>query len=254
MKILLAAVLALAITPAPAFAETILAPGTAGNAQGPAPFRYYGSGGSRVQQVYSSSFFFAPISLTSISFRAYPGASAGVFSSNAFSISNLVVRLSTTSRGDETGNTLSSTFASNVGANVTTVYQGALSLATAATGIGPQPFDYTITFQNAFAYNPSMGNLLLDVNVLGAVSGGGFGFITFDTVNTLNDGIFSVVDINNGAATTGTLSTAGAISLFGGTLAAAVPEPATWAMMLLGFGMIGASMRYRRRSSTVVYT
>ncbi|MBB4153781.1 hypothetical protein GGQ80_001687 [Sphingomonas jinjuensis] len=28
-----------------------------------------------------------------------------------------------------------------------------------------------------------------------------------------------------------------------------VPEPATWAMMLVGFGMIGAAARYRRRSS-----
>jgi hypothetical protein len=32
-----------------------------------------------------------------------------------------------------------------------------------------------------------------------------------------------------------------------GTIATAVPEPATWAMMLLGFGAIGASMRRRRR-------
>ena len=31
---------------------------------------------------------------------------------------------------------------------------------------------------------------------------------------------------------------------------AAVPEPATWAMMLLGFGAIGFGMR-RRRSDTV---
>lgn len=30
---------------------------------------------------------------------------------------------------------------------------------------------------------------------------------------------------------------------------AAVPEPATWAMMLVGFGMVGASARYRRRST-----
>jgi hypothetical protein len=28
---------------------------------------------------------------------------------------------------------------------------------------------------------------------------------------------------------------------------AAVPEPATWAMMLVGFGMVGAASRYRRR-------
>jgi hypothetical protein len=33
------------------------------------------------------------------------------------------------------------------------------------------------------------------------------------------------------------------------SLTAAVPEPATWAMMLVGFGMIGASARYRRRNT-----
>lgn len=30
-----------------------------------------------------------------------------------------------------------------------------------------------------------------------------------------------------------------------------VPEPATWAMMILGFGAVGASMRYRRRKQSV---
>ncbi len=32
------------------------------------------------------------------------------------------------------------------------------------------------------------------------------------------------------------------------SITAAVPEPATWAMMLVGFGMVGAASRYRRRS------
>ncbi|WP_445191669.1 Npun_F0296 family exosortase-dependent surface protein [Sphingomonas sp. Tas61C01] len=34
---------------------------------------------------------------------------------------------------------------------------------------------------------------------------------------------------------------------------AAVPEPATWAMMLIGFGLIGATARYRRRHNAVTY-
>ena len=34
---------------------------------------------------------------------------------------------------------------------------------------------------------------------------------------------------------------------------AAVPEPATWAMMLLGFGTIGGAARYRRRNSNIVF-
>lgn len=33
----------------------------------------------------------------------------------------------------------------------------------------------------------------------------------------------------------------------------AVPEPATWGMMLVGFGMIGATARYRRRKTTAVF-
>ena len=32
-----------------------------------------------------------------------------------------------------------------------------------------------------------------------------------------------------------------------------VPEPATWGMMLVGLGLIGASMRYRQRRSVVSY-
>ena len=33
----------------------------------------------------------------------------------------------------------------------------------------------------------------------------------------------------------------------------AVPEPATWAMMLVGFALTGAAMRYRRRATKVTY-
>lgn len=38
------------------------------------------------------------------------------------------------------------------------------------------------------------------------------------------------------------------------SVTAAVPEPATWAMMLLGFGMMGGMLRYRRRSTKVAFT
>ena len=33
----------------------------------------------------------------------------------------------------------------------------------------------------------------------------------------------------------------------------AVPEPATWAMMLAGFGAVGGAMRYRRRKTTASF-
>lgn len=55
----------------------------------------------------------------------------------------------------------------------------------------------------------------------------------------------SLYNINLG---TGRLSLIGNTdrALFGIAVAGAVPEPATWAMMLLGFGAIGYSMRRRR--------
>lgn len=37
------------------------------------------------------------------------------------------------------------------------------------------------------------------------------------------------------------------------SLTAAVPEPGTWAMMLVGFGMIGAASRRRRRAAVTTY-
>jgi hypothetical protein len=250
MKIHMIALSALMLAGAPAIADTVVAPGAAGNAQGPAPIRYFGSGGSRVQQIYSSDFFTGIQSISALSFRAYPGAAPSGFFGNSVSISDIIVRLSTTSAGDENGTLASSTFANNVGLDVSTVFSGALTLTTAATGSGAQPFDYTITFATPFLYDASLGNLLLDVTIptTATVSGAGFGFLTFDTVNTLNDGIYSVVDINNGAATTGFADTAGAITSFTtSAVTAAVPEPASWALMIGGFGFAGMAMRRRSR-------
>ena len=35
--------------------------------------------------------------------------------------------------------------------------------------------------------------------------------------------------------------------------AAAVPEPATWAMMLVGFALVAGASRYRRRATSIVF-
>ena len=40
--------------------------------------------------------------------------------------------------------------------------------------------------------------------------------------------------------------------IFFGDIAGGVPEPATWAMLLLGLGMVGSSMRRRRNDRSVV--
>jgi hypothetical protein len=50
----------------------------------------------------------------------------------------------------------------------------------------------------------------------------------------------------------GPVTIRGGVGVVSGVVAA-VPEPGTWAMMFVGFGMMGAAMRYRRRSTTTVY-
>ena len=75
---------------------------------------------------------------------------------------NIRINLSTTSQVPDG---LSNTFAENVGADDTVVFNGALPLSSAVTGPdgGPKAFDIVITLQTPFWYDPTAGNLLLDV-------------------------------------------------------------------------------------------
>lgn len=72
----------------------------------------------------------------------------------------------------------------------------------------------------------------------------------------LNFAIFSGLGFNSNQNNTyqATLSAAGnsvtAFAKVGGGFTPAVPEPATWAMMLMGFGSMGVAMRRARRRST----
>lgn len=64
---------------------------------------------------------------------------------------------------------------------------------------------------------------------------------------------WAVSDVGNGngyQCFTGTCTTLGVNFAFDviGDPAAIVPEPATWGMMILGFGMVGATVRNRRRT------
>ncbi len=239
---------------APASAEllTVVPPGfenMGGGFQGPAPLRFPGTGGARTQQVYELQLFTdfsGPRTITAIDLRTFPGIAPSAFFGNSVSVSNVTIRLSTTQRGDE-GNTLSANFADNIGNDDTIVYSGALTLTTAANGNLPvSPFDYTIVFQNPFLYDPLAGNLLLDVNIptTAAVTTAGFGFLTFDTVNALSDGIYSVFNGSNGNATSGTAGTSGAIlRVHSDAAATAVPEPGTLALFASGLLAVAATRR-----------
>lgn len=250
------AFLAAAAPAAMADLMTIVPPGfdnMGGGFQGPAPLRFPGTGGARTQQVYESQLFTnfdGPRTITGIDLRTFPGIAPSLFFGNTVNVSNVTIRLSTTQRGDE-GNTLSATFADNIGADDTVVYSGALTLTTAANGNLPvSPFDYTIVFQTPFLYDPTDGNLLLDVNIptSASVTTAGFGFLTFDTVNALNDGVYSIFNGSNGNAASGTAGTSGAIvRVHSEAVAVAVPEPGTFA--LFGAGLLMAAATRRRSKS-----
>jgi hypothetical protein len=105
------------------------------------------------------------------------------------------------------------------------------------------PFSLLVTFSLPAGTTPGSG--LYSALVTGSVTNSNTGgvFVDFDNTPqnfTFNGGSFSfsVNDLSVNAGDTAAQIT-GVIR--------AVPEPATWAMMLLGFGAIGMTMRRRRR-------
>lgn len=166
----------------------------------------------RYQQVLQSSEFGAfngPAIITQIAFR--PDAVYG----NAFSsvLPSVQIDLSTTSAAPDA---LSPTFASNVGADATPVFNGSLPLSSAFAGPagGPMSFDIVVNLTTPFFYDPAAGNLLLDVRNFG---GGSTTF--FDIQNTSSDStsrVFSTVS-GNVDNPSGEATSAGLITRFTGS-------------------------------------
>lgn len=133
-----------------------------------------GESNMRYQQVYAASQFSAAPAggafITAIAFRLPP---------NWFSFSNTLsavqIDLSTTTNAPDG---LSSTFANNAGTNDIVVFDGPLSLSSADIG-NPPAFDIVVPLTTPFFYNPSAGNLLLDVR-----NTGGGATTAFDAVST----------------------------------------------------------------------
>jgi len=153
---------------------------TDGNASNQFPFdpRSVGVSTIRYQQVFSASEF-APGTyvIRQIAFRAEPLGISFVGTTGT-----LRIDLSTTTAAPDG---LSVTFANNVGADNTTVFSGQWVISTANNG----QFDLVLTLTNPFSYDPSRGNLLLDVRNYG---GGSIDvlnnvFVVFDAQSTVGD-------------------------------------------------------------------
>lgn len=117
----------------------------------------------------------------------------------------------------------------------------------------------TFSLQNGFGFQTAEFNLVngtetpLTVTILtstgatrsfdlGQVNGSNWFAITADAGESITSATFNV--------TPGGFDSFRQLRL--GGVAAAVPEPGTWALMLLGFGAVGVSMRRRRRSSAML--
>jgi hypothetical protein len=196
----------------------------------------FGLSSQRYQQVYGAGEFPAgPILITGIRFR--PDSVIGT----AFGPTTLaLVQIDLSTTGAPVDG-LSLTFASNVGADNTIVFpMGPLTLTSAYTGAVPKDFDVLVPFATPFAYNPLLGNLLLDVRNLT----GGF-TAQFDAEFGSGDSVSRVFTrasgVGSAAADEG--NTYGLVTRFEYTT---MPEPGTW--LAVGSGMVLLALRRHRQS------
>ncbi len=201
----------------------------------------------RYQQVYDASQFsaFAPggEDMTQINFRE--GATTegrldhGVF---ATTIPLIEFTLSTTSA---TPNNLSSTFANNLGPDATTVYGtpgvgSPLAISSEGDVAGdPAAFDISVTLTTPFHYDPSKGNLLLDIqNYEGAESPNN---IEFDATME-SDSVSRSYNFGSATATTANYADPlGVVTEF-----VAVPEPGSLFLLAMAFPFAIAVAARRR--------
>ena len=243
------AVLALLLSAAPGILQadtiTVVPNGNAtveGNANNGYPFNvdFFGVTSQRYQQVYNASDFGAvsgPALITAIAFR--PDAGQG----NAFTstLANVQINLSTTS---SSAGSISSTFASNVGADDTIVRSGALTLSSADTPVagGTRAFDIVINLTTPFLYDPSLGNLLLDVRNF---SGGAT--TQFDAAFTASDSVARSF-YDPASSPTGATDSIGLVTQFTFEGAVVAPLPGALAGGMVLMGLVGAKRRRRAQA------
>jgi PEP-CTERM motif len=192
----------------------------------------------QIQEIFDASQFSGtgPIDITALLTRPDKN--------NTFNLqeySSYQVTLSTTT---QTVSGLSSTFASNVGADAKVVFDGPLTLTTANTPLaggtgGVKQFDLVTTLSIPFLYNPANGNLLLDIQATtGTNSGLSFDFDSSSTINS----VFTNIGTSFGA-----ILHEGAVEDFEYQTPLATPEPATLTLLGTGFLTFGGYRLSRRR-------
>jgi PEP-CTERM motif-containing protein len=180
-----------------------------------------GSIGTRYQQVYDSAQFSGSLLIDTISFfdTSFPG---GNLNTGTYTLS-----LSTTSQPVNGLDLV--TLDNNLGSD-----NQAFTVSILGGGAVPSVLSFSGT---PFLYNPSVGNLLLDIRITDIAHSGNEAF--FDARSGTAAGIFSRAhDFGDG------FEDFGLVTEFDGS---AVPEPTT--VGLLGLGLITGAIRRRRERS-----
>ena len=200
-----------------------LPPDTGGNC-----FPFGCSYNAEYQQVYNSGQFgVSPITITNLEFYNTQFDS----SSTSMNTGLWTISLSTTAAD---WSTISSTYASNIGGDNTTVFSGNLSQAWA--------FGDTlqILLSTPFTYNPLNGNLLMDVVGSGVSAPGGEIFFDKNSTNSA----FSRVYCSSGiACSPGAVDTGFGLVTGFSTGSGGVPEPSSVVLFGLGVAVFGLARR-----------
>jgi len=193
------------------------------------------SGDLRVQQLIGSGQFASvggSLLIDQLSFRLAPGTGSG-----SESMTNLNLSLSTSPKSP---NTISTTFADNIGSDNTLVFSGAFTDSSlGCAGPAPCPFDININFTTPFVYNPTQGSLLLDIKITGAS-----GTAILDSMNFAgpSGGVVGIVGLLNATTAIGPAFNGSDILQFRYT---SVPEPASGAFLLVGAAALALMKRHR---------
>jgi hypothetical protein len=187
----------------------------------------------RYQQVFDATEFAAISQGSMITHIAFRSDASFNFPTSG-TISSIQINLSSSAAAPDA---LSEFFASNLGLNDRTVYSGPLTLSSSDIGSVPRQFEFVITLQTPFRYDPNQGNLLLDVRCFskGIVA-------AFDSHAIQGDSISRIwsADVNSSVANLALDGSLGLVTQF----TFMVPEPSGFVLLAL----LGAPLLYSRRT------
>lgn len=186
------------------------------------PFGTNGAYTGQFQQIYSGESFAGVFEIRQIAFASIGGGSRSA-------TYDLTVGLGTS---NSTAGSPSANFDANKGTDFTNVFSGALTSALFGTG----QFDLIIDLTNPFLYDPSGGDLLLDV-VINSATSTDSGSVPFVAGFAPEVGWVTLNGAEGGYGLRTRFADAAGVE--------PIPEPTT--MILLGTGLAGVAAKIRRR-------